>query len=253
MAATIAFFGFLSMVPLVLLLLAFVGDVLGGLIPDRDIRRLFHGVVPGLSERQFLQTYWYPMRHSKVATTVLGVVSLFLGSLGLHDAVDWAVNKLWNSPSPRGFWMSKLRGAAVIIWVSGFAVLSLGLTSLWTLLLGVARAGGLNALWLALLPSLLIDIGIFTALYKLTPTVPVRVSSALQGALAGAALWECSKVFFGWWVLQMGTYNRVYGPLAASVIVMLWLWVSAIIFLFGSALSVIAQRRLESLEAGKDP
>src|SRR4051794_28480767 len=56
MAATIAFFGFLSMVPLVLLLLAFIGNVMQGVISDADIRRLFHGVVPGLSEHQFLQT-----------------------------------------------------------------------------------------------------------------------------------------------------------------------------------------------------
>jgi membrane protein len=48
---------------------------------------------------------------------------------------------------------------------------------------------------------------------------------------------------FGWWVLQVGTYDRVYGPLAASVIVMLWLWISGMIFLYGAALSAAIQFR----------
>src|SRR3954447_23161740 len=125
MAATIAFFGFLSVVPMVLLLLAFVGNVLAGAISDADVRRLFHGVMPGLSQHQFLKTYWYPVRQSHTATTILGVVSLILGTLGLHDAVDWAVNRIWEAPLKRSFWAAKARGLGVMVWVTVFAVLSL--------------------------------------------------------------------------------------------------------------------------------
>jgi membrane protein len=57
----------------------------------------------------------------------------------------------------------------------------------------------------------------------------------------GAISWELSKIGFGWWAVQVATYNRVYGPLAASVIVMLWLWLSGIIFLFGAQLSAVMQ------------
>ncbi len=44
-------------------------------------------------------------------------------------------------------------------------------------------------------------------------------------------------------MLEVASYNRVYGPLAASVIVMLWLWMSAMIFLYGAQLSAIIQQR----------
>src|SRR5579872_998589 len=61
MAGMIAFFGFLSAVPLLLLLLAFLGQVLGGLISAQDVRQLFESIVPGLSQKQFLHTYWDPV------------------------------------------------------------------------------------------------------------------------------------------------------------------------------------------------
>jgi membrane protein len=250
MAGMVAFFGFLSGIPLLLLLLSFVGNVLGGTISAHQVRDLFQSVVPGLTQKEFLQTYWDPVRHSRVATTVLGVVSLLFGALGLHDSVDWAVNRIWRSTKRRSFWVGKMRGLGVILWVTAFAVLSLGLTSLWALALHLARApSGFATLVTALMPSTILDICIFTALYKLTPTVRVRLRPALTGGVVGAVLWELSKVAFGWWVLQVGTYNRIYGPLTAVVIVMLWMWISAMIFLYGAALAFTTQCRM----AGEQP
>lgn len=251
MAGMIAFFGFLALIPLVILLLAFIANVMGGLVSANQVRRLFESFVPGLTQHEFLQTYWFPVRRSHVATTVLGAGSLVLGTLGLHDSVDWAVNRIWRSETSRPFWLAKLRGAAIVLWVVAFGVLSLALASLWGLALGPLRGTPLALTgWVALVPSLIVDIGIFTALYKLTPMVYVAPVPALIGGSVGALLWDVSKVVFGWWVIQVGTYNRVYGPLAASVIVMLWLWISAMTFLFGAELSAAAQHEAQQPPRG---
>jgi membrane protein len=244
MAAMIAFFAFLSTIPLVILLLAAMGDVLGDLISARDVQHLFQSIMPGLTQQQFLATYWHPVHHSKVATKAIGVVGLLLGTSGLHDSVDWAVNRIWQAPRSRSFWIAKLRGLGVILWVIAFALFSLWLTWLWSGVLGLAniRADSDTAV-LALLPSLVLDTAIFGALYKLTPTVHVRLRPALIAGVLAAVLWQVSKIAFGWWVAQIGTYNRVYGPLAASVIVMLWLWISAMIFLYGAELTAVLQRQ----------
>lgn len=243
MAGMIAFFAFLSLLPLLILLLAFIGTFSQGHISPHQIQSLFKSVMPGLTQHDFLHTYWDPVRHSKVATRVLGVGSLLAGSLGLHDAVDWAVNRIWQSPRHRSFWVSKLRGVAVILWVIIFSTLSLSFGWLWAVVLGAVHVPALaGAGWPALIPAVMLDAAVFAALYRLTPTVPVRKEPALVAGVVGAVLWEVSKVVFGWWVLADG-YNRVYGPLAASVIVMLWLWVSAMIFLYGAELAHVVQQR----------
>ncbi len=243
MAGMIAFYAFLSMIPLLILLLAFIGEFSQGHISPHAIRSLFHNVVPGLSQHDFLHTYWDPVRHSKVATRILGVGSLLAGSLGLHDAVDWAVSRIWRSPRHRSFWVSKLRGLGVIVWVIVFSTLSLALGWLWAVVLGAVHSPAMaEAGWLALIPGIALDAAVFTALYRLTPTSEVRIGPALAAGVVGAALWEISKVVFGWWVLT-DRYNRVYGPLAASVIVMIWLWVSGMIFLYGAELAHVIQLR----------
>lgn len=89
MAGTVAFFGFLSVVPLVLLLLAIFGEFVSRSISAHEVRSLFHGLIPGLSQKQFLNTYWKPIRHSHASATILGIISLIIGTLGLHDSVDW--------------------------------------------------------------------------------------------------------------------------------------------------------------------
>jgi membrane protein len=243
MAGMIAFFGFLSLVPLALLLLAVLGNVFAGIVTDHEVQTLFHGVMPGLSKTQFLSSYWEPIKHSHVTTTILGFVSLLFGTLGLHDSVDWAVNRIWRSPTGRSFWLSKLRGLGVIVWVTGFVLLTVGLTWLWAEALGLTHAPSPLAAVVALVPSFLLDWIIFSALFTLTPMVRADLRLTAASGVVTAVLWELSKLIFGWWVLQAGTYNRVYGPLAASVIVMLWLWISGMIFLYGAALAAVLQGR----------
>lgn len=242
MAGMIAFFGFLSVVPLLILLLALLGTIYGGSATDNDVRSLLHGVMPGLSTHQF-NSYWRPVRQSRATTTILGIASLFFGSLGLHDSIDWSVNRVWHAPRGHPFWIAKLRGVAIILWVALYAIFSLGLASAAALLLAITHTPpSLAAIVSTLLPALIIDFLVFVSLYKFTPTVDVDLRSAVIGGAVAAVLWAISKIIFGWWVLQVGTYNRVYGPLAATVIVMLWLWISAMIFLYGAALSAILQR-----------
>jgi membrane protein len=129
-------------------------------------------------------------------------------------------------------------------------VIAFALFSIWLTWLLTTFSGALSVSLLAwaatLLPALLVDVAIFTALYRLTPTCDVEMKPAVVAGTVAAVLWEISKLAFAWWVIDEGSYNRVYGPLAASVIVMLWVWISSMIFLYGASLSVVIQRAAEA-------
>ncbi|HEX8918148.1 MAG TPA: YihY/virulence factor BrkB family protein, partial [Chloroflexota bacterium] len=142
------------------------------------------------------------------------------------------------------FWIAKLRGLGVTLWVVVFAIASLSASWAWGEMLQVLHVPhALDLGWTGILPIYALDVCLFTALYILTPTCKVDRTGAVVAAASAAAMWGLTKLGFAWWVLQVGTYNRVYGPLAASVIVMLWIWLSGIIFLFGAELAVAIQRR----------
>ncbi len=64
-----------------------------------------------------------------------------------------------------------------------------------------------------------------------------RVEWVIPGAVGAALLWVISSVAFSWYVATLSNYNAMYGSLAAVVVFMTWLWMSAVIVLLGAELN----------------
>ena len=57
------------------------------------------------------------------------------------------------------------------------------------------------------------------------------------GSLVAAMMWIAASMLFSWYVATFDSYNRLYGSLGAGVGFMVWLWVSAVIVLFGGEIN----------------
>ena len=66
---------------------------------------------------------------------------------------------------------------------------------------------------------------------------------ALFGAVFTAVAWEIAKLIFTFYITQMVDYSRVFGSLSTLVVIFLWIYYSAYIFLFGAELSYVYARR----------
>jgi membrane protein len=62
-------------------------------------------------------------------------------------------------------------------------------------------------------------------------------SKVLPGALMAAVLWFPATLVFGWYVRNYATYNVVYGPLSASIALLVWLYIVSVIVLLGAELN----------------
>ena len=81
-------------------------------------------------------------------------------------------------------------------------------------------------------------VGGLAALYRIGPSrAPARMVWVLPGALIAAICWAASSAVFSWYVSSLGNYAATYGSLAAVVIFMTWLWLSASIVLMGAELN----------------
>jgi membrane protein len=56
------------------------------------------------------------------------------------------------------------------------------------------------------------------------------------GSITAALLWVSASMLFSWYVASFDSYNKVYGSLGAGVGFMTWIWLSAVIVLFGAEL-----------------
>jgi membrane protein len=81
-------------------------------------------------------------------------------------------------------------------------------------------------------------IGLNTALffiaYRYFPHRRVPVGAALAGALLASLLWETAKQLFRWYIVSVGTYDRIYGPLGALVGLSMFAYYSGAVFVLGA-------------------
>jgi len=76
------------------------------------------------------------------------------------------------------------------------------------------------------------------------PNRPVPWQSALLGAVVAATLWEVARYLFQLYVVNFASYNEVYGALAGVIILILWLYYSAMIVLAGTLTAVVHASRV---------
>jgi membrane protein len=63
----------------------------------------------------------------------------------------------------------------------------------------------------------------------------VRHGAVLAGAIVAAVLWEIAKQLFSLYIRKVGVYDQIYGPLGVLVAFVMFVYYSAVVFVFGGA------------------
>ena len=248
LAASLAFFATLSFFPMVALLfmaIAVLGD-------SEEIRsRLTETLIyyfPTSSEliRESVQN----ILNASVAIGLVSAISLLIGANGMFASASRTVNKVFGLESERVFQATLSQTIIATLAVILF-LLSVGLTVLFHAAVsfgaGIAESmGGVSAadaIVLALVSTglpILATAAMFTFVYHWLPNVRVEWRDAVFGAVAAIVLFELGKHLFFWFTGVAAHRNIIYGPLASSVILLMWTYASGIVFLYGAALTKAA-------------
>jgi membrane protein len=170
---------------------------------------------------------------------VAAVVVILWASSGIFMPVEMALNRAWGGKPNRHFIRSKLLAFVMTIVGGLLAMASVGLTVAartygheWPL---VARYGGkLSALALSYL--------LFFLIYRVIPEAPVDARTAWRAALLAGTVWEVAKYVFVARLPRM-QLETFYGPLAFSVSLVLWAYVSSLVLVFGALVVSAAPAR----------
>ncbi len=242
LAASVAFFALLSVLPLVFLLL----NVLGFFVSQDHIG---HEYLLNFMEG-FLPNAWPQLAEEieRVASerTVRWVVVLtfaWFATLVFYE-IEYAMHVVFGTKTRRNPLVATARSVALLGLFGLLVVVSFVATQVMNLLVSVApRIGGLGVLVSAasqfllsyLLPFVLLLTSV-TCLYRYLPQVRPGWREAFTGGLFLALLWELAKHVFSGYVQNLTVYGRMYGSLLAVVLFLLWMYYSAALFLFGATL-----------------
>jgi YihY family inner membrane protein len=240
LAAVLAYYGFFSLFPLLLVLVTVLGFVLAG-HAELQQRVLDSALAqfPVIGDQ--IGKDVGSITGSGVALAI-GLVGTLWGGLGITQQAQNAMNTVWGVPRSRwpNFWLRLARGLGVL------AVLGLGALAA-TLLSGLGTVPGLNALGrvLPFAGTLLLNLALFLLAFKVLTSVALPWRRLLPGTVLAAVAWTVLQVVGGYFVThQLKSASQVYGTLALVIGLLSWLYLGAQLFLYSAELNVVLAKRL---------
>jgi membrane protein len=253
MGAALAYYTLFSIAPLLLIVIAIAGLVFGadaargaivaqlaGLIGEQGA-----GAIEGL-----VRSASAPAR-SAIAT-IVGVVTLVIGATTAFAELQSALDRIWEVPArekPRGIW-----GLLRQRLLSFGMVLVLGLLMLVSLVFSAALAalghwwGGFFDGWEAALQavnfavSFALTTGLFAAIYKFMPRARIAWRDVWVGAVVTALLFTVGKFLIGLYLGKSGVTSG-FGAAGSMVVLLIWVYYSAQIFLLGAEFTWVYAHR----------
>jgi membrane protein len=262
-AASIAYYALLSLFPFLLLSFALLGR--STVNTDNRNAVLDFALRYFPTQFDFITEQLDAFRANTVTISVAGAIALVWGALGVFGAISTAVNYAWGVKEQRSFWKHKLF-SFVMLLVAGLILL------IATLLISASQVVSAN--WfteiLAGIPGLqflsgftvrhattLLFIVVVGFVYYYVPNAKVRLRDVWIGAIVTGLLWKGAFEGFSWYIRDMSRFTRVNGSIAAVVVFLLWVYVQAVILLYGvqftAAYARLVRGRPDDMPAAPSP
>jgi len=253
MAAQIAFYATVSLFPFLIFLLSLISHLpIEGDLAGQILRSIETQLPP--ESFQLLRDYvenWMSAILESPSQKLLSIgllTSLWSASMAV-GALITTINRAYNLRPRRSIIHQKLLAIALTllltgIWLIAMCLVLFGPTATHAAFQLLGLAGESQNLWtnLRLLVAFGLNLLSLSLLYYYAPEARQRFRWILPGALTSTILWLGASSLFRVFVRNFGTYNKLYGSLAAIIILMVWLWISGLIFLLGAEINALMKR-----------
>lgn len=251
LGASLAFYAVLSLAPLIILTLAAASLFIDLAQAQRDLAMQFQELL-GADGAQAVQSVIAHGQHVRVgsAASAVGFVILLFGGSQVFAELQWALNRIWEADP------AKITGVFALIrrrFLSFGLVLAIGLLLLVSLLLSAALAAagtymhGVLPLpeWLLRVFDFLLTVActsaLFALIFKTIPDAPTDWWHSWLGGLVTAGLFGLGKSIIGVYLSKAGV-GSAYGAAGSLVAVVVWVYYSSQIFLFGAEFTHVISR-----------
>jgi membrane protein len=215
-ASAIAFYAFFSLFPLLLVLMTILGYVLAGDPSALEAaRNSVLGNFPVIGD-----TLRNKQLEGSGLALVLGVLLSLWAGLGVTGAAKKAFDRVWDIPREEreGFLQTKLRGLVLLIVLGFLFVIASGASGL------VAYGfGGTLLFALGVVISILLNLCLFLASFKLLCTADIPWRKLLPGAVIASVLWEILQLAAGAYIGHISHKHNAYGTFALVLGFLAWL------------------------------
>lgn len=252
-AAALAYYTMFSLAPLLLIAITVAGSIFGEEAAQGELVTQIQGLI-GQEGAEAIQSMIQNTQQSQsggVIATLFGIVTLLFGATGVFGQLQEALNAIWEvKPKPELGWKSFVKTR----FLSFAMVLVIGFLLLVSLVLS-AVLSGISTFFSSRVPDFVIfgqllnfaiSFGVITVLfasiYKFLPDVRLPWRYLWTGAGVTALLFTIGKYLIGLYLGSSGV-TSTYGAAGSIIIILLWVFYSAQILLFGAEFTQVYARR----------
>ncbi|MBI3516693.1 MAG: YihY/virulence factor BrkB family protein [Proteobacteria bacterium] len=259
LAAGVAFYGFLSLFPGLVALVALYGLVADPVVVEAHLASL-GGILPDAAQSVLSDQLKTITAHSSTSLSFALVVSLgfaWWSAAAAMKALMEALNIAYGETERRSWWRFNIEallltlGAILVVIDALVGVVVMPIVLKFLDRLGLpSEVGDMLAFarWPVLAAFILFGLAV---LYRFGPSRAQPTWRWLSpGAITTTALWLLGSALLSFYVATFDTYNRTYGSLAAVVILMLWLELSAFLVILGAQINGELERRAAAAGGG---
>jgi membrane protein len=242
-AVGVAFYALMAIFPALIALISLYGWFADPMQVEQQMASLA-GVLPQ-NAQSLLNTQMKNIASGAESALGIGAIAGFLFTLWSASkgmkALFTALNIAYDEEEKRGF--ITLNALALILTLGAlvFGIVALALIAVLPALLGqlglqaIARVAVSLVRWPLLAVAVMVALAV---LYRYGPSRDrPRWNWVSWGAVVATVLWLVASILFSVYVANFGSYNETYGSLGAVVVLLMWLYLSAYIFLMGAELN----------------
>jgi membrane protein len=261
MGAALSYYTIFSIAPLLVIVIAIAGLVFGA---EAASGAIFEQLRDLVGEAGAAAVQRLVLSASKPATSIFaavtGVLTLVLGATTVLGELQSALDRIWRAPPSAGGLRKLVRAKVVALGL----ILSIGFLLLVSLVLSAALVA-LGDLWgdwlgrmrwlfeaLNFVLSFIVVTALFAMIYKILPRVKIGWRDVWTGAAVTALLFTIGKFGIGLYLGKSGVTSG-FGAAGSIVVLLVWVYYSAQIFLLGAEFTAIYAYRYGSLRGRERP
>jgi membrane protein len=244
-AASISYFSLIALFPAILVVVYLADAFLGRMNLHGIVVEVILDLFPG--SNIFLRSNLDELTKPSMTVVVSCAIVFIWSSSWIFSFLESGINRAWDTPHQRTFWESRLRSIGFMM-LGGSSLLA---SAIITAKVSHARARAVARIlasaesssligwfWSFCLlgAGLLIAVLVFALIFKYIPHRRVFWREAFSGAVVFIVTWEIGSLIFVK-LLPYFDYQRIYGRTGAVITLLVWVYTSNVILLFGANFS----------------
>jgi membrane protein len=238
--AAIAFYAVTAIAPVLFIATTIAALGLGQTATSRELHHQLTRIMSADSA-DLVQLAILHVRQSThtLVGSLIGLITLVVTASGFFTEIEDALNVIWKAPRHESYFYQLLRGrvmSMILVIGLGFLLLFSMLIATAVRLIGHMLAGDVSGLVIGAANigfSYLIVALMFAAIYKLLPNTKLLWRDVLLGSFGTAFLFEAGQTLIGYYLANLITAN-IYGAAGGIIVLLIWVYYSAQIFLLGA-------------------